>query len=139
MNRSKLAVIDTNIYIGALRLDLFRGQLAAINQRFILKSSAIVLLELYTGCRTRIERRAIEKMERDFGVLTPSQENFTEAGKVLNKILLSKRFEPGKILGLANDALIAMSARSIGAIVVTNNKKDFELIRECRPFDVIYL
>lgn len=78
-------------------------------------------------------------MERDFGLILPSRENFIEAGKLLNSVLVTKKFEPGKILSLANDALIAMSARSAGAFVVTNNRKDFELIREIRPFDVIYL
>jgi predicted nucleic acid-binding protein len=36
--------------------------------------------------------------------------------------------------GLLNDALIAFTARSIGAAVVTRNEKDFNLIREVRPF-----
>jgi predicted nucleic acid-binding protein len=35
---------------------------------------------------------------------------------------------------LVNDVLIALSARSIGATVVTNNARDFAAIREVRPF-----
>ncbi len=139
MKKIKLVLVDTNIYIGILRSGLYADQLAAINQRFLLRSSAVVLLELYAGCRSKIERRKVERLERNFGLIAPSNENFIEAGKVLNKILTSRRFESGKIQSLANDALIAMSARSVGAMVVTNNKKDFELIREFRPFDVIYL
>jgi len=38
--------------------------------------------------------------------------------------------------GLVNDALIAITARSIGAAVVTRNEKDFRLIRELRPFNL---
>jgi predicted nucleic acid-binding protein len=33
-----------------------------------------------------------------------------------------------------NDVLIALSARSIGATVVTSNARDFAAIREIRPF-----
>ena len=38
--------------------------------------------------------------------------------------------------GLVNDALIALTARSIGAAVVTRNERDFRLIRGIRPFDL---
>lgn len=131
--------MDTNIYIGIFRTGLYGDQFAAINQRFLLRNSAVVLLELYAGCRTKGERRNIEKMERNFGVLIPTKENWIEAGSVLNQLRESKRLESKKIETLVNDTLIAMSARSAGAFVVTNNHKDFELIREIRPFDVIYL
>ncbi len=36
--------------------------------------------------------------------------------------------------GLVNDALIALSSRSIGAAVVTCNEKDCRIIRDVRPF-----
>lgn len=139
MKKTKLVLVDTNIYIDIFRTGLYGDQLAAINQRFLMRNSAIVLLELYAGCRTKSEKRNIEKMERDFEVITPSKENCIETGKVLNQIRNSKRFESRKIEGLVNDTLIVMSARSVGAFVVTNNRKDFELIRKIRPFDVIYL
>jgi predicted nucleic acid-binding protein len=35
---------------------------------------------------------------------------------------------------VVNDVLIALSARSIGAMVVTSHAKDFAAIREVRPF-----
>ncbi len=35
-----------------------------------------------------------------------------------------------------NDALIALTARSIGAAVVTRNEKDFRLVREVRIFNL---
>ena len=41
----------------------------------------------------------------------------------------------GKIVtSLVNDVLIALSARSIGATVVTNNASDFAAIRDVRAF-----
>jgi predicted nucleic acid-binding protein len=139
MKKTKLVLVDTNIYIDIFRTGLYEDQLAAINQRFLVRNSAIVFLELYAGCRTKIERRNIKKMERNFGVLIPTKENWIEAGNVLSQLRVSKRLESRKIERLVNNTLIAMSARSVGAFVLTNNRKDFELIREVRPFDVIYL
>jgi predicted nucleic acid-binding protein len=36
--------------------------------------------------------------------------------------------------GLTNDVLIALSARSIGATVITQNEQDFVAIQTIRPF-----
>jgi len=36
-----------------------------------------------------------------------------------------------------NDVLIAISARRIGAMIITQNAKDFEAIRELRPFPLM--
>ena len=36
--------------------------------------------------------------------------------------------------GLANDVLIALSARSIGALVITQNERDFSAIQRIQPF-----
>jgi predicted nucleic acid-binding protein len=40
----------------------------------------------------------------------------------------------GSSPALVNDVLIALSARSLGASVVTSNARDFAAIREVRPF-----
>ena len=45
-------------------------------------------------------------------------------------------YRVGKSGSLVNDVLIALSARSIGATVVTNNMRDFAAIREVRPFEL---
>jgi len=39
---------------------------------------------------------------------------------------------------LALDALIALSVRDIGAILITCNRGDFEEIRSQKPFKVLY-
>jgi predicted nucleic acid-binding protein len=39
--------------------------------------------------------------------------------------------------GLVNDVLIALSARSIGASVITQNERDFAAIRSARPFKLV--
>jgi predicted nucleic acid-binding protein len=73
-------------------------------------------------------------------VVTPEARSWSLAGDVLEAI---RQHEPGlrdKIARLWNDALIALSARQIGASVVTGNVGDFELLRrfvrfELEPFE----
>jgi len=36
--------------------------------------------------------------------------------------------------GLVNDVLIALSARSVGAVVITQTERDFEAIQAIRSF-----
>jgi predicted nucleic acid-binding protein len=43
-------------------------------------------------------------------------------------------FEPKKLRELHFDVLIALTARAYGALLVTSNAADFELIREYRDF-----
>ena len=43
-----------------------------------------------------------------------------------------------KVRALAFDALIALSARDIGATVITCDREDFEDIRRQRLFKVLY-
>jgi predicted nucleic acid-binding protein len=45
-----------------------------------------------------------------------------------------KGFSPEKLRDLHFDVLIALTARNYGATVITSNKADFELIRDCKEF-----
>jgi predicted nucleic acid-binding protein len=45
-------------------------------------------------------------------------------------------FEPSKLRDLHFDVLIALTARSHGAMLITSNRADFELIREYRDFNL---
>ena len=58
-------------------------------------------------------------------VLVPSGAVYEDAGHVLRALGSSS---------LVNDVLIALSARMIGATVVTSNSRDFTAIREVCPF-----
>ena len=84
------ALFDTSIYITSLR----RGNEAALALRRItadapLWLSAVVLEELYTGAAVR-ERRAVERLERDFDrvkrILVPNLSDWTLAGRVLARL-----------------------------------------------------
>jgi predicted nucleic acid-binding protein len=65
-------------------------------------------------------------------LVTPSSEVFEWAGAVLRKLKLAGRNV--RDASLCNDVLIALTARSIGATVVTSNVPDFAAIQQVEPF-----
>ena len=132
------ALFDTSIYISALRQANQRvlsvRRLAADSPLWL---SAVVLEELYAGAGNR-ERRVVERLERDFErakrILVPSQADWTEAGRVLARLADRYGYEQIGQGRLTNDALIAMSARRLGARVITVNQRDYSRLAEFRTF-----
>ena len=132
------ALFDTSLYITSLR----RGNEAALALRRItagvpLWLSAVVLEELYTGAGDR-ERRAVERLERDFDrvkrILVPNLSDWTLTGRVLARLAATYGYEQIGRGRLTNDALIAMSARRLGIQVLTANERDYRRLAEFRPF-----
>ena len=132
------ALFDTSIYITALR----RGSEAALAVRRLaadapLWLSAVVLEELYAGAGDQ-ERRAVERLERDFDrvkrVLVPNLSDWTQTGRVLAR--LAAKYGYGQVgqARLTNDALIAMSAGRLGIQVLTANKRDYRRLAEFHSF-----
>ena len=58
---------------------------------------------------------------------------FADAGDTLRQ-LQATGYSLGGSHGVANDVLIALSARSIGAIVVTQNERDYRAIERVKRF-----
>jgi predicted nucleic acid-binding protein len=132
------ALLDSSIYVSALRSEKSAGTLERLASGTRLWLSAVVLQELYAGAGDR-QREVVERWERDFEqarrILVPSQSDWTDAGKALR--LLATRYDYEKIGRgrLTNDALIAMSAARAGIRVITANEKDFRRLAEFRSFD----
>jgi predicted nucleic acid-binding protein len=118
---------------------MYKEELSEINKNFIIRNSSVVLLELYTGALEREEKKLITKMERDLGIINPTPRNWIESGAILNSLKKRYGFGYRKIRDLVNDTLIAVSARSNGAAVITNNSDDFEIIRRFKHFNLIVL
>ena len=139
MRKAKIGIIDSNIYIDLFRYGLYKDELSEINKHFIVRNSSVVLLELYTGALEREEEKVIAKMESHLGIINPTPSNWIEAGRILNKFKRRYGFGYRKLRDLVNDTLIAMSARSSGATVITNNGDDFEIIRKLKHFNLVVL
>jgi len=93
-----------------------------------------VLAELWRGVSSSIDRKIVEVMERNHPILTVTANNWLESGQILAKMRADKGFEPHKLRDLHFDVLIALTARSSGARLITSNRADFELIRTYRDF-----
>jgi predicted nucleic acid-binding protein len=141
MPRGKWVLFDTNVYVAALREGVRGAAFARIREsapRTFLAS--VVSAEVRAGAVDQSGRSVVleltDRFDRLGRVVTPEARSWSLAGDVLGDI---RRREPGmrdKIASLWNDALIALSARQIGAAVVTGNVGDFELLRRFVRFDL---
>ncbi len=100
--------------------------------------SAVVILELLVGARSPRDRRALKALVTDFRrsgrILVPTASVYEEAGEVLRRLQAEMGYGVSGASSLVNDVLIALSARSIGATVITQNRGDFEAIQTTSPF-----
>ena len=129
-------VVDTNIYIDWLNA---RQHEAVLFQQGTVKYlSAIVLMELQAGAFSAQDQRLLRQLTRAFmmagRVLLPSAHVYEAAGHVLRGLQSTHGYNVSTAGSLNNDVLIALSARSIGATVVTQNESDFRAIQSVRRF-----
>jgi predicted nucleic acid-binding protein len=128
-------VIDTNIYVDWINR---RKHEDVVFQRETVKYlSAVVLMELRAGALSRRDLRFLRGLQASFELaarlLVPSLAVFAEAGDAMRSLRASGH-RIGASHSIANDVLSAMSARSIGATVVTRNERDYRAIQSIRPF-----
>jgi predicted nucleic acid-binding protein len=130
MNR--IVLFDTSVLIDNQRTGCHSERIAACPGR--IRNSSVVLAELWRGATLATERKFVQAMQASRPVLTPSEKNWFESGQILAAIRADKGFEAARVRDLHFDVLIALTARSHGATLITSNRADFELIREYRGF-----
>lgn len=131
-------VIDTNIYVDWLNTGRHSG---VVSRRDAVRYlSAIVMMELSAGARSARDQRAVRGIASPFAdtgrILLPSLAVYDEAGIVLRLLQMRHDYDAAGTRALVGDVLIALSARSIGAAVVTQNARDFRAIQRIRRFDL---
>jgi predicted nucleic acid-binding protein len=129
-----MVIFDSSILIDHLRTDCHARRLATLDE--LVRTSAVVLAELWRGATTQSEQAFLRALERNYPIFTPTEKNWLESGKILAKMQNDNGFEPHKLRDLHFDVLIALTARSYGAKLITSNRADFELIREYRDFEL---
>ena len=132
---TKFALLDTAIYIENFRSGRFTFRL--LQSPFIIRCSSVVLHELLRGARTATERKFVFELSRQCQVLTPTEQQWLKAAEILNRLKRREHYEAAKVRELAFDVLIALSARSIGASVITTNHADFQAIQREVPFHLL--
>ena len=122
-------LVDTSLYI-----EWFRGNLLEHSNELLSNIpflSSVVAAELIAGAHSKPQKREIFKFishyENAERIIAPSHNICLQAGKIIEKLNTTSK----SILG---DALIAMSAKSIGAEVWTTNIKDFASLKKAHTF-----
>jgi len=129
-------VLDTSVYVSWLNQGLHAEWL--LGPGVVRCLSAVVLMELRVGATTRRARRAVSQLVRPYEtsgrLVAPSARLFDEAAIVLQRLRM--RGLEVRRASLVNDVLIALTARAMGATVVTANAADFQAIRDSRRFSL---
>lgn len=102
--------------------------------------SSVVAQELYAGALdaagVRLVERYVGALERAGRVVTPTFQDWKEAGTLVARITRKEPGRKAKVQQMLNDILLALSARRIGADLFTFNRDDFGLIRRHKPFSL---
>jgi predicted nucleic acid-binding protein len=129
---TSIVIFDTSVLVDHLRTGCHQERIDSVTG--LIRTSAVVLAELWRGATKPAEKAVLKELEKNHPILTPTERNWVESGQILGKIYADKSFSPGKLRDLHFDVLIALTARSYGARLVTSNRADFELIRGYREF-----
>jgi predicted nucleic acid-binding protein len=135
-------LLDTNVYLDASRSAIKRDQFRATFFPLLpaICLSAVVVYELMVNAADRRSRAYVEDfirpLERTGRVVTPTFDDWVEAAALVTAIELRDGGWRSKLPALLNDILIALSARRVGAMVLTRNRDDFLLIRRHKGFSL---
>ena len=117
-------IFDTNIYIGCMLDRDFALQQADQYSTHLPATffSSVVAQELIIGCTDDLAVRRVQNFlqpfERVRRIVHSTYEDWKEAGFIAVKIGLKRPDFRSKKKALINDFLIALSCRSIGAILI---------------------
>jgi len=127
-----MIIFDSSVLIDQFRTDCYGERIDSLGE--LVRTSAVVLAELWRGATTLKELATIGDLERRYPILTPTESNWLESGEILRKMVRDHGFQGHKLRDLHFDVLIALTARTHGARLITSNRADFELIRKYRSF-----
>lgn len=134
-------VLDTNIFIHAMRNAEARMELAAWQRRMAphLYQHAVVVSELLVGARDeatwrRWHERWVAPAERVRRILVPDYGAWLRASRIISRLAETGRISVGGVRpSFYNDCLLAATAREHGHVIVTHNREDFDLIALVEP------
>lgn len=127
---SDIVIFDTSVLVDEVHTGRHRRRIESVNG--LVRSSSVVLAELLRGVVGLAEHKFLRSLARNHPILTPTQNNWLESGEILANIRADQGIEPHRLRDLHFDVLIALTARSYGARLITTNRTDFELINRHR-------
>lgn len=127
-------LFDTNVYISFIRDFSHSAELLRRGTRKYL--SAVVLMELWAGAKTRRAERLLEGLQRPYAaanrIITLRPSHYISVGQFFST-LPRRDNELRKKAGFLNDVQIAFTALHLGAVLLTEDEQHFGLIRERLP------
>ena len=127
-------IFDSSVLIDQFRSNRFTERISQIAG--VIRMSSVVLAELLRGAKGKEELAALHSLERNLMLLSPTEKNWVESGKILAEIQNDRGFDLHKMRELHFDVLIALTVQSYGATLITSNRADFELIRRYKDFEL---
>lgn len=79
----------------------------------------------------------VDDLVRQSTVLTPTREMWLHSGRILARLAARHPLDADTLRRLHFDLLIALTARGIGAAVVTTDRTHFELLQTEVPFSLL--
>ena len=131
---SNLVIFDTSIFIDHLRNGRHQQRIDSVTG--LIRTSSVVLAELWGGATKPVEREFLRALERNRPILTPTEKDWLESGQILGKIYANTGYTADKLRDLHFDVLIALTARSHGARLITSNRSDFDMINRYRKLQL---
>jgi len=123
---AKRFLVDTDVII-----EYLRGREQAVEYLESLEGmlyvSVVTVAELYSGVRDN-EQEALEQFLNAFDVVAVDIALARSAG------LCRKNYQPAHGTGLA-DAIVAMSAKALGATLVTFNRRHYPMVDDVVSYD----
>ena len=138
----KKYVLDTNIFIRGFRNEEENRRLQEFHYSNAPSEylSSVVVQELRAGIRNKqdlhaLERHVLNPFIRRERVIFPSAKAWEASGDVLARLAQEEHLELSKLgKSFGNDLLLALSCLESGAVLVTENLKDFERIARIKSF-----
>lgn len=133
-------ILDTSIYSPFINAGISHPILELEYGTPLLYMTAVVIEELYAGASDNTTIKLLDRLYgtfEDLGrLIAPDASDWKKTGKIIAKLGQKYGFGEKFLSRIANDVLIALSARKIGAVVVTNNMRDFLRIKEFVDFKI---
>ncbi len=125
--RIRPVVFDTSIYIPYFRREAYRSLVETQTRKGRNRISSVVLEELYAGTRSPADKRLLDSLNQTFTnrghVVTPEHDEWTLTGQLLNQYVRRHGYlDPGSHVA---DVLILVSTLRVGAVLVTENVRNF--------------
>jgi predicted nucleic acid-binding protein len=132
---ANVAILDTSVYIDNLRSGRFKQEI--LDLKLVVRCSAVVLAELSRGARSPLMRKFVDDLAKNLHVVAPNEKEWIQSGRIVNRIAMAKGYDIQKTREIHFDVLIALTARRIGAHLITCNGDDFTAIREYMNFNLV--